>query len=139
MQRLKFLLSLLFLAALSLDLATAQPGPGGRLTPEERRARFKAMAEELDLTEEQQTQLQTHRQTMQQQLKDLRAQELPRQEMRLERKALRETHHEAIRAIMSEEQYARFLELRKAQQPGRSRKGKGKGKGKRHGGGHGNG
>lgn len=95
-------------------IAVAQPGQGGeRLSPEERAARHTSrLVGELELDEEQAMQVEELNLQFSEQMMELRGTARGDREAMQERmKAIQEERNGEFQAILTEEQYARFLEL----------------------------
>ncbi|MEM9985173.1 MAG: hypothetical protein AAF804_08770 [Bacteroidota bacterium] len=113
------------------QIAYAQgPGPGGgRMSPEEREAQFQALIQELELSEGQVEDLKVVRAEMQTKMRELRNSGLPREEMMPELLALREENEAWMKEILSEEQYAKYQEIREERMQQNGRRGRGGRKG----------
>ena len=95
-------------------IAVAQPGPGGeRLSPEERAARHTSrLIGELELDEDQALQVEELNLMFTEKMMEMRGEARgDREAMRERMQAIQAERNEEFQAILSEDQYARFLEL----------------------------
>ena len=99
---------------MTASIAIAQPGPGGeRLSPEERAARHTSrLVGELELDEDQALQVEELNLHFAEEMMSLRGEARgDREAMRERMQAIQAERNEEFQAILSEDQYTRFLEL----------------------------
>jgi Spy/CpxP family protein refolding chaperone len=127
------MMNLLKSLLLGLTMAWALTGsalaqdPAGRagqgLSPEERRAHMEAMIATLELSQEQLVQFKALHADHMRRREALRAQDLPRQEHRTQARMLRKEHDQAMEAILTPEQYRKFLAKREEMRAARGGRG----------------